>query len=471
MIRIKSVKFYNHNIFKNKCFDFTIDGKPVDNVIFAGENGSGKTKLLEEIYHMTHSTYFRYTGGRDENKIKEMIIDLSEEKCINDRGEILEVDTGILEVYQDSYDNLNYKITFMLNNNIITALTNINVENYSRGNGFYLNGLYSSVDVNYSPRDTIRGITNKTLDNNDSIIPTDMAYEIIQLLVDIAMQDSFDTDKWIGENKGKAYPEKLYHARLSRFTKAFKTIFGNKLTYKTILNNTIPIFSKDGKDIEISQLNSGEKQIIFRGIFLLKDKKSIKGTPVFIDEPEISMHPKWEENIFKYYRTLFITNNKQTSQMFISTHSEAVLSSALNLQSSVVIKNSDKKTEKYYKGSSGNILPVITTSEIKYAIFDIYSIDFHCLLYGFIQENFVKDSKGKIKENPTIKQTDEWLAKEKVTMKQYYKQITPDNIKKYKTLQTYIRNCIDHPDKRITYTNTELKKSINEMIKIINKYK
>ena len=57
MIKIKSITFFNHVIFGDQTFDFTIDGNTaVDNIIIAGENGIGKTKFLEELYNISNQT-------------------------------------------------------------------------------------------------------------------------------------------------------------------------------------------------------------------------------------------------------------------------------------------------------------------------------------------------------------------------------------------------------------------------------
>lgn len=49
-----------------------------------------------------------------------------------------------------------------------------------------------------------------------------MASEIIQLLIDIAIQDSCDVDSWIGQHPGEIVSENIYHTRLKRFTQAFE---------------------------------------------------------------------------------------------------------------------------------------------------------------------------------------------------------------------------------------------------------
>ena len=327
--------------------------------------------------------------------------------------------------------------------------------------------MYSTVDINYKPRATINCITNKTIDNESNSIPSDLASEIIQLFVDIASQDSNDLDTWIGKHRNEIVPENIYHTRLKRFTDAFKVMFDNTIRYKEIRNNTTPIFEKDNNEIEISSLSSGEKQIIFRGVYLLRNKNSLKGIPVLIDEPELSMHPKWEEKIFDYYKNIFSENSTQTSQMFIATHSEHILARVLKDNDCLVIKIKENSCDKFYKDGPGIILPTITLAEIKYAIFDLYTADYHSLLYGFIQENYVKDVNGNIINNPTVKQTDDWLKVKNVTLKHYRKQLSQNDIKEYDTLPTYIRNCIDHPDSSIIYSESELKLSINDLISVI----
>ena len=158
----------------------------------------------------------------------------------------------------------------------------------------------------------------------------------------------------------------------------------NKINEKTVTILGESIF-KNNQEIEISSLSSGEKQVIFRGVYLLRNKNSLKGVPAFIDEPELSMHPKWEEKIFEYYKNVFTDEKGQTSQMFIATHSEHILSNALNNDDALVIKIQNGFNQRFFKDGPGIVLPTITLAEIKYSIFDLYTADFHTLLYGYIQ--------------------------------------------------------------------------------------
>ena len=466
MIRIKSIKFYNHKIFGNQFFDFTIDGNnPVNNIIFAGENGSGKTKILEELHNISDLSFYPSSVVYSQ-KTHEITIDISSENYCDINNEETKITEANLILSRNDRGDTSNNIQFFSNGNKIGNVKKVGLTD--RLGIFKMNGLYSNVDINYKPRNNIQGITNKTLDNDNNSIPSDMASEIIQLLIDIAIQDSCDVDSWIGSHRNEVVPDNIYHTRLKRFTNAFEKMFGNTIKYKEIRKNSIPIFEKNNNEIEISSLSSGEKQVIFRGTYLLRNKNSLKGVPVFIDEPEISMHPKWEETIFEYYKNIFSEENIQTSQMFVATHSEHILSNVLSYNDSLVIKIKDNATQKFYKNGPGTILPTITLAEIKYSIFDLYTMDFHTLLYGYIQQNFVSSNNGQLIGNPNVLQTDEWLKNQNVPLKEYVKQISPTHTKHYDTLPTYIRNCIDHPDDEHSYSNEELITSIEKMIEIVN---
>ena len=451
MIKIKSIKFYDHYIFGNRIFDFTFNENNIANtIIFAGENGNGKTKLLEELNELCNTNFLTSTCIQHK-KICELNIIFLNEKYhkANDRNII--INKAILTRSENNDGIIGNTVSFFSDDEKISEVK------YDDHNEtilmFKLNGLFSTVDVNYIPLNEVRGITNKILDNDNFNIPRDLAGEIIQLFVDIANQDSNDLDKKYSETKDTLELEKIFHKRINRFTNAFSKVFGDELKYKGIKNNLIPLFEKNNKEVEIHSLSSGEKQIIFRGIYLLKNKNNMANVPIFIDEPEISMHPKWEEKIYDYYKNLFVKDDRQVCQLFFATHSEHVLENALNDDNCLIIKFDDEM-QKYSKNLPGIILPIITLSEIKYSIFDIPSVDFHSLLYGYISVNVLNDSN--------VKQTDEWLKAQGVTLKLYSYQS-----RTYETLQSYIRNCIDHPGNVYSYSKEELKKSIEEMINII----
>jgi len=86
---------------------------------------------------------------------------------------------------------------------------------------------------------------------------------------------------------------------------------GTKIN-KEIFENSL------GKEFDINGLASGEKQLFLRGLSLkfLEANNSI----ILIDEPEISLHPEWQQKIIKVYENIGINN-----QLIIATHSPHIV--------------------------------------------------------------------------------------------------------------------------------------------------
>ena len=111
----------------------------------------------------------------------------------------------------------------------------------------------------------------------------------------------------------------------------------NIAEYSNMVKEKKIVFSKQSNTITIDQLSTGEKQVVFRGTYLLKNSNNLNGGTILIDEPELSMHPKWQEKIFQYYRGLFTNGTNQTTQMIFATHSEYVIRSAIEDKDNVLL--------------------------------------------------------------------------------------------------------------------------------------
>ncbi len=107
-------------------------------------------------------------------------------------------------------------------------------------------------------------------------------------------------------------------------------------------------------------MSSGEKQIVYRGCFLLRDINALNGAVAFIDEPEISLHPLWQMKIMDYYRSIFTNSSgEQTSQMFVVTHSPFIIHNENRRNDKVIVLARNEKGQiivrdepEYYKCSS-----------------------------------------------------------------------------------------------------------------------
>lgn len=82
-------------------------------------------------------------------------------------------------------------------------------------------------------------------------------------------------------------------------------------------NNSTLIFHQNGDILHLEQLSSGEKQLllILLKVFLLDKKPAV----IFMDEPEISLHIRWQREIIDRIRQL-----NPFCQVIIATHSPSV---------------------------------------------------------------------------------------------------------------------------------------------------
>lgn len=292
---------------------------------------------------------------------------------------------------------------------------------------------------------------------------------------------------WARKNLNKPIPQELIDTRTKRFKKAFEYMFDD-LEFEGVEDNITPIFKKSGQEtsIDIYELSSGEKQIVLRGSFLLKDKNALEGVIALIEEPESSMHPRWQAKIFDYYTKLFKNEQEeQTSQIFMVTHSDYVLKRGLQDEDTLVIKLSAYQEPEFYHSHTNQVpenfvLDSLTTAELVYRIFGIASVEFHQLLFekmlSLHETNFswfpgYKDIGNKYcilkRDGHDVKVPETWTQ--------------PDSeIYKTSFLPLYIRNYIDHSaDKNsdgnysrdgICISEEYLTRSIQFMIDKISEY-
>lgn len=304
MLKIKSIKFRNHPILKNLELNFCgVNGQAVDTVIIAGENGAGKSTVLNYLY------------------------DIASGKPAVEADVVIEKDGKAIPLsYQ--YDNAIKGILVHLPGGSKKSPLNTDFKKmYCSG------GIFSDVDINFRAAD-VSSVTSMALDSSDISrrSTTDLPKQIKQLLIDVQALDDAELSRAIRENPTKTKSDLKIKERMPRFTKAFARVFEG-LTYDRIdnVNDNVNghkeiIFKKNGVDMSIDGLSSGEKQVVYRGCFLLRDVNATNGAFVFIDEPEISLHPNWQMKIMDYYKGIFTgEDGNQTSQIFAVTHSPFII--------------------------------------------------------------------------------------------------------------------------------------------------
>ena len=439
-MKIKKVKWNNHPILGNLELDFVNQstGVPFDTILFAGENGTGKTTILESISTFLNRGSFEYFE--------------SIEYIVNRR---LYTATPLPDRnIQDFYimtDDTGTQIEMRSNkNNSPESIDNnpLDIRHYGC--------VFSKARADYRTS-KITSTTTKSLDlEKYDIDQEDDFTSSKQLIVDIQNQDNTeyaDINKSLGTSP-KPWADFYLTSKIYRFKNAFDDFF-EQIKYEKVIDidsGKEILFKKNDKDISIDKLSTGEKQIVFRGIYLLKNSRNLDGAAIMIDEPELSMHPKWQKKSLKYYKDLFTESNIQKAQLFIATHSDHVLNEALGDQAKniVIILNEVSGAISAKKIDAPSVLPSITSAETNYLAFDITSNDYHIELYGWLQE---KESKT------SVKSCDDFIKNHLLYDSTIHSKSSSFNRTTYDTISTYIRNAIHHPDSSRRYTESELRTS------------
>lgn len=397
----------NHPILGDLLLDFCKeDGKPYKNIVLIGENGCGKSTILRLISN-------HFARGKLENSTIESV------KQNGDKDNKPLYSTGFC--YSSSQTE------------------------FSRDNEFD--------DGNYK---NASDVDEKAYEENCD------EKNIKNLLLNIKDNDSLDLMD-IAENEFRVSDSRYLtfqkENRVYRFTNAFNNFFEKIKLVKIDCREKKIIFEKNEKNFEMVNLSTGEKQIVMRGASILKNLKKLEGGVVLVDEPEIGMHPRWEKNIMKYYENLVTINGNQTTQIIFATHSEFVVEAALNdKENTLVILLSDINGKINSQKITGPfILPTITSAEVNYEAFHIASKDYHNQLYAYLQ---------KLKDVTNVKNTDDVILQSDFYKDEIHSKDSSYRNAHYKTLPTYIRNAIDHPNNGNIFTDDELEKSI-ELLKEI----
>ncbi len=224
------------------------------------------------------------------------------------------------------------------------------------------------------------------------------------------------------------------------------------------------VINGDESGYNITSFSSGQQEIILK----IKDLETMPPSIdlVLLDEPETSLHPRWQRRIVELMRNFTNDGNGNYPQMFLATHSEKVLESLISRDDTLIIRlfkeNGIIKAETI---SQMNLcLPSPTFAELDFVIFHIPSLDYHDQLLSRFAELNELDSIWEL--DKAIKSSNKYNSNE-------YKKIWIAETKKggivtYKTLPVYIRNYFHHPKKDKAPTEEELVKSIIFMRELVS---
>ncbi len=446
-MKITKVKWSNHPILGNLELDFTnATGLPYTTILLAGENGTGKTTVLETISTFLNNGSFEYfeyinytTNGQNL-------------KAIPVTG------TGIGRNNKAFYDITDGTNTVNMRTGNGTTFPEVDNNPINiRFGGCVISK--ARADFNTKP---IKGTTTSKLDTSKYDLDKKNDFTSLkQLLVDLENQDNAAFVEINRQGNNQSYETFYPSSKIYRFKNAFDTFFDN-LKYDKVIDNGNEksiLFKKNGKSIPIDNLSTGEKQIVFRGSFLLRNSGQLNSAAIFIDEPELSMHPKWQLKSLQYFEDLFQPIDERDAQLFLATHSEHILKSALlnKNRNLVIVMTEEEGIIKAKEIVAPRILPTITSAETNYLAFDIVSNDLHIELYGWLQDKT---------SNNTVKSCDDYIISQTPYNSTIHRKVSSFRSTSYESISTYIRNAIHHPDSGNTFTTQELRISIELLIEL-----
>lgn len=288
-MKIKEINIKELKGFKDFKLSFEKENKVLDLVVFIGSNGTGKTTLLEVI-----KDFFENKFIQNLNVECDMYFNDTEKKAINNSvansWSVFEV---LANFKNEKKDSFNYSLINSLEvlPKIIYLPARTDFENVQTRTNTLLKeyNFINIVDTNEF-RDIPSYITtrrNYLSNTNDNM-----------------------TMKEINENLS------------NEINNIFKILDLNvKFIGLSKDEKGTPIFTNSSDaEFDINGLSSGEKQIFLRtlSIKMLEPVNSI----ILIDEPEISLHPKWQQRIVEVYKKIGKNN-----QIIIATHSPHILGS------------------------------------------------------------------------------------------------------------------------------------------------
>ena len=413
-MRVAAVEIRSHPGLGDLDVDLRgTNGRAAKLVVLAGENGCGKTALLEAVFTALAPSNLLGTNPRRLAPGHYRV--LLEPDMPNTSGTFNGMTTtpnapellGEIRKHWPGFDgvvvdidgaavrksNPYHKYYRLSDNSSITVQ-----QDAAEVLGGSYNCFYSEANVSFEvpPIQTIRTSAGEGQDPSTPLqaaFPVrsgpSLAVEVAQLLVDLQAADDAEVARWLDRNEGRP-PETVRKRRINRFTEAFARINPHKCFrgIETANGEHRAMFEENGFHTSLADLSTGEKQIVFRGAFLLRQADNLPGAVVLIDEPELSLHPNWQSNILPFYEQIVGEVPEKTNQIIVATQSPFVVHGSPTAKHVVLRRNRQTGKVEVDRDPS---YPGVTPADVAVAAFDL--------------SGFVHDARGQrlalIVEGPT----------------------------------------------------------------------
>ena len=321
-MKIEKVHIKNIKGIKDLELSFRKDNEILDVIVLAGVNGSGKTTILESIKDFFNNKNINYDEPEKSNVNLDIFFEDFEKKKIkeaekssnNNKRPLWDFFSALqnYEIYIKRSDK-HYHIHIAKKFDIPPKIIYVPAENKFEEIQTYSTTLsreYKFINI----------INSNVIKDIPSYIATRRNY-LATIEEDLTMKEI--TNKVVNEINS-IFDILELAVKLKGFSKDEKTM---------------PIFENSaGEEFDINDLSSGEKQLFLRtlSIKMLEPKNSI----ILIDEPELSLHPKWQQRIIEVYKKI-----GENNQIIIATHSPHILGSVSNENIFILYRDEKGKIE------------------------------------------------------------------------------------------------------------------------------
>lgn len=333
-MKVKRLKFKNHKVLGDLDISFQKNSNnTLDTIVFIGENGTGKTTILREIYNLMDFENMQNSGNKIFLELEENEKDILKKYPLEKNNNIImeeDILYDCIDIKKEVYDFEDIEKD-KYKSKVIYLPTEVNFNSLK------------SVDRTFRYKYKFRNEINENLISD---LPSAIANKIY---VEMIMNEDLPAR----ESKEKVCKE---------VNSVFESMdLDIEFVGLSKDENTVPIFRNiEGKEFDINGLSSGEKQLFLRALSL--KFLNVNNSIILIDEPEISLHPRWQRKIVNVYE-----NIGENNQIIIATHSPHIIGNVKKEQLRVLKKdkegikvmNSDELDETYGKTVESILMEVM----------------------------------------------------------------------------------------------------------------
>ncbi len=400
---IKKITIQNFRLFKNEE-TFEIDNLNIPDStegsglnLFVGENGCGKTSLLD-AFALPLLSYKADSFSLDDffDPNEKTNIQIFSEKDFDFKGTMPNQKTP----YKGKGFVFDAGIRSRENKSYLSSIV-VNDQRYIRADG-ETKPEDGKPDLRVSVNNPWSG--SRFNENDILFLDKNRTYQIRSgtynpTRFDRLMED-FDFQYIKQENNPIDYNEKVKDVSnaienqfLTKAIDKFQEISGEKISLSHINNWTphgkafLGVIKENKQHILLNNLGSGFEMIFSLLYSFYLSQQSGKQLIVFIDEPELHLHPKIQEDFVK-----ILLEFSKTAQIILTTHSPLFVKQVLHnekVQVNVLQKEGDK-TE--ITQIEDRLLPYLSANEINYIAFGLPTEEYHNELF---EELKIRDDNAR----------------------------------------------------------------------------